>query len=121
MKHKGNTRIVFMYRDGNNYKFTSEHILYGIFSNLQKKKLQEMFEEAESLLIPNQISTEFSNLCPLKPGQEYSTDNEYEWDEESDHPYHSITLIESTSDSPTVEINSEVFYKKAISGTFNEF
>lgn len=115
-----NTEVIFRYRDGNNHKFqTPVYILKGSLTKEQISKLSELYENADCLLVPNQISSEFKNACPAHHGCTYGSSNDYCWDDESDHSYHSLE-IEITVDAPNVEIDAKKFYKKCIEGEFEE-
>lgn len=119
---KMNTVFHFHYRDGGNYKFaTPEYILSGTLSDAQMKNLEELFGDANSLLIPSQINIAFMNACPEFGGLDYETVNEYDWDDEIDHPYHSIKDLSRTNEKPNFNMDIDLFYKICTAGLFKEF
>lgn len=111
-----NTLVVFMYRDGSNYKTWSEVVLKGTLSKEEISELISTFGNPSNLFVPNQCYQGFVNSCPRQRGTDYPTNNGSEWDDEFDHSHHTIFKIEDTDRPahPHIKINASEFYKLAL-------
>lgn len=81
-----NTKIRYQYRDGANYKTRGEWILRGMVS----------VNEAEALIRCCQKEGEEAQFVPESVGMPSLL--ETPWDDEIDHPFHTIEKIEMTDE-----------------------
>ena len=84
-----NTRIEYDYRDGANYKLAGEIVITGSATEQQVKALHEacMKEDDHSFFVPEAVGMERLSKNP--------------WDNEIDHPFHTLGDITPTDDEPT--------------------
>ena len=116
-----NTWVYFMYRDGDNYKFISKtYVLKGTLSSVQKESLFNLYNSAQRLLVPSQISEDFLNACPLQVGVNYKSSNVRNWNEESDHSYHSLHGLEDTDRESSISMTIREFYEICMEQDFVE-
>lgn len=85
-----NTRIVYSYRDGDNYKVAGDVVLAGLLSQSDKDAILAHCDSAltgNPSFIPGQVG--------LKDLQD-SFETPSRWDDRRDHPWHEIDVIEDT-------------------------
>jgi hypothetical protein len=93
-----NTVIWYMYRDADNYKAGGRAILEGTLTRAQKQAIEAKLDE-EKYFIPGQVG-----LADL---QDSFVGCESEWNPDRDHPWHTLSSIEETDLSPTVDMSAE--------------
>lgn len=86
-----NTRIEVMYRDADNYKEFKSFVLAGRLDVAQAEHIGRTLNDGEFFL-PTQVG------LPALMG-EFS--HGAGWDEQSDHPWHTIAGVEFTDDRPS--------------------
>jgi hypothetical protein len=114
-----NTKVTYMYRDGGNYKTTTDIVLSGTIPESDKTEILSTFGEGG--FIPHKLG--LPHLSPVLDDSPEATaaaidgaetDEEAETIEELDHPFHEILAIEDTDESPTAEMTATVFHKKTM-------
>ena len=83
-RHEYNTRMVYLYRDADNYKAFQEYVVKGPITDAQKQAIKECLDGGE-MFIPEALD------MPLIRGWDY--------DPESDHPWCELDV--DTAFSPT--------------------
>ena len=81
-----NTKITYIYRDGNNYKTDGQTIFGGAISPADIDKIMSHLDE-DGGFIPGQVG--MADLQIQMAGG---------WNDDSDHPFHEITAIELTGE-----------------------
>ena len=98
-----NTRIAYMYRDGDNYKCSNEIIIPGRMDENQITRLITSLDEGE-YFIPQQVDMPANDMTSLG----------YAFDPQSDHPWFTLYAsgIEPTCQEPTENVTPEELVAK---------
>lgn len=100
-----NTRILYGYRDGSNYKQEGEEVIAGSFTMEQIAPYTAEPVDEDPTFIPAQVGLRDLQPSPLN---------------DDDHCWHEILCIEPTDEAPTLEVTAEEFVERFRTVKWNE-